>query len=249
MDKSPDYLGFERFDSSVAAVYDRFFSDMQGWDNASTLIHSLSRGGPVLELGIGTGRVALPLKKLGTRVDGIDGSKHMIEVLRAKPEGDQIAVTIGDMTCSDAPLSKYSLVYVVFNTFFDLPSESAQISCISNAASKLVEGGRFLVHCFVPDLTRYVDGKHTSTRTKANGDTLREQSSLNASTQTIDGVHEVTLNGVSTSYPVRLRYCWPAELDSMASLAGLKLERRWADWDGDDFTSNSHMHVSVYTKQ
>lgn len=241
-------LGTSRFDTTVAEIYDAFFGEMPGWELATDLLASLADDGPVLELGIGTGRVALPLVERGVEVHGLDASEAMVAKLRSKPRGESIPVSIGDMTVADPPANDYSLAFVVFNTFFDLLTQDDQLDCFSNVHTMLTDGGRFLLHCFVPDLERYTDRSHTSTRKNDQGHILTEQSTIDPVTQIIDSRHVVDADGVKRSYPVRLRYCWPSELDLMARFTGFELENRWADWGKNSFTSESGFHVSVYRK-
>jgi SAM-dependent methyltransferase len=230
----------------IAEVYDAFYNEMPGSERAPDLLAELAGDGPALELGVGTGRVALPLAEKGIQVHGIDASAAMVDVLRSKPGGSSIAVTMGDMKDVDAPAGRYSLVFVVFNTFFALLEQEDQIACFGNVAKRLQPGGRFLLHCFVPDLERY-DRRQSIHIRKNLIDYIRtDYSTIDPVKQLVNSHHVVIANGQVQTYPVGLRYCWPSELDLMAKLAGLELEHRWADWDKSPFTSNSNFHISVY---
>jgi SAM-dependent methyltransferase len=200
---------------------------------------------PVLELAVGTGRVALPLAARGVTVEGVEASEAMVEHLRAKPGGDQIPVTIGDM--ADVPArGPFGLVYLVFNTLFNLPSAERQADCFRNVARVLEPDGAFVLECFVPDLSRF------------DRDQAVEALAVTEDSATIEVLrHDAVAQRVATQkitfdsegirlHPVALRYCWPSELDLMAAQAGLRLGARYADWDGRPFRSDSTSHVSIY---
>jgi SAM-dependent methyltransferase len=237
-------FGPETYGERVADVYDEWYSPV---DSAAeiALLTELAAGGRVLELGIGTGRVALPLAANGIEVHGLDASPAMVERLRAKPGGDAIRVTIGDM--ADVPVDgNFALVFVVFNTFFQLFSQDAQLRCFANVAEHLDSGGRFVLHAFVPDTSRIEAGEHLSVR-EASLDRVRLDASVYDSTeQRVDTTQvRITEHGVRLVH-AKLRFAWPPELDLMARLAGLELEHRWSTFDKQPFTSSSAFHVSVY---
>jgi SAM-dependent methyltransferase len=236
--------GPETYGERVADVYDEWYKLGDPGPEAA-LLAELAAGGRALELGIGTGRVALPLAALGVEVHGVDASPAIVERMRAKPGGDTIPVTIGDM--ADIPVEgQFALVFVVFNTFFMLTSQEAQVRCFQNVAKHLVPGGRFLLHAFVPDVSRIEAGSHVSVR-EAGLDRVR----LDAATyerleQRLDATQmRITEHGIRLVH-TRLRYAWPPELDLMAQLAGLTLEARYASFDKQPFTDASAFHVSVY---
>jgi SAM-dependent methyltransferase len=237
-------FGPETYGESVADVYDEWYKPV---DTAAevALLTELAAGGRVLELGIGTGRVALPLTQNGLEVHGLDASPAMVERMRAKPGGDAIPVTIGDMA-DVAVDGEFALVFVVFNTFFQLYSQDAQLRCFANVAAHLHPGGRFVVHAFVPDTSRIEAGDHLSVR-EASLDRVRLDASVYDSTeQRVDTTQvRITEQGVRLVH-AKLRFAWPPELDLMAKLAGLELEKRWATFDKQPFTSSSAFHVSVY---
>jgi SAM-dependent methyltransferase len=237
-------FGPETYGERVADVYDEWYKPV---DTAAevALLTELAAGGRVLELGIGTGRVALPLTQNGLEVHGLDASPAMVERMRAKPGGDAIPVTIGDMA-DVAVDGEFALVFVVFNTFFQLYSQDAQLRCFAHVAAHLHPGGRFLVHAFVPDTSRIEAGDHLSVR-EASLDRVRLDASVYDSTeQRVDTTQvRITEQGVRLVH-AKLRFAWPPELDLMARLAGLELENRWATFDKRPFTSSSAFHVSVY---
>jgi len=140
----------QTYGEQAADRYDEWHRDLPGLDDCVECLAELAGPGPVLELGVGTGRVALPLVQRGLGVDGIDASPAMLAKLRAKPGGDRVRVTVGDMAEVGVDAS-YSLVFVVFNTLFALVSQDEQVRCFANVAGRLAEGGVFVVEAFVPD--------------------------------------------------------------------------------------------------
>ena len=229
----------------IADIYDQWHP--QGEDTAATaeLLAELAGDGPALELAIGTGRIALPLAQRGVEVHGIDASDAMIAKLRGKPGGDRLAVTLGDF--ADVPVDRhYQLVYVVFNTFFALPTQQEQLRCFRNVAEHLTDGGVFVVEVFVPDLTRFARHQGVTVNRVAVDEIILDVSRHDPLGQRVDSQHVVLrIDGIRLS-PVSLRYAWPAELDLMAQLAGLRLSERWAGWHREPFTAASGAHVSVY---
>ena len=201
----------------------------------------------VLELAIGTGRIALPLKERGFDVRGVDVSEAMVAKLREKPNGEEIPVTMGYF--ADVPVEgTFKLVYLVFNTLFALLAQAEQIECMENVASHLEPGGLFVLECFVPDLTRFDRGQRVGASSIDVDDLELEVSRHHATEQRIDSMHVVIRDGEVKTYPVRLRYAWPSELDLMARIAGLRLRERWGGWEREPFTDDSGSHVSIYER-
>lgn len=237
----------ERF----ADVYDDWYgdvSDVEGCcDRVAGLVAAVG-GGPVLELGVGSGRLALPLAARGLEVHGIDASEAMVARLRAKPGGDAIRVTVGDMaelSLPDPP--PFAVVLVAFNTFFNLPTEDEQRRCLERVAGLLAPGGRFLLEAFVPDAPggQGVDGALTPRRITSD-EVVLSVSQRDRATQTVTGQHvHITEDGIRLR-PWHLRYATPAQLDELAAGAGLVLDRREAGWRGEPFTDDSDVHVSAY---
>jgi SAM-dependent methyltransferase len=212
---------------------------------AVEFLAGLADGGRVLELAIGTGRVALPLAARGIAVEGIEASEAMVERLRAKPDGGRIPVAIGDMA-DVAATGPFRLVYLVFNTLFNLPDAERQADCFRNVARALEPGGAFVLECFVPDLARFDRGQRVEAIAVTEDATTIEVAIHDAAAQRVR-TQKVTFSGEGVQlHPVALRYCWPSELDLMAAGAGLRLSERYADWDRRPFTSDSGSHVSVY---
>lgn len=227
----------------VAEIYDDWYSD---YDEAAVeLLAELARGGRALELGIGTGRVALPLARTGIEVHGIDASPAMVAKLRAKPGGDRVPVTIGDFAEVGVG-GEFKLVYVVFNTIFALASQEEQVRCFRNVAARLAPGGAFLLEAFVPDVTRFTGGQ-VNRATVVTADRVElDVSRHDPVEQRVVGQTVRITDGAVRLYPVQLRYAWASELDLMARLAGLRLRHRWGGWRREPFTAESTKHVSVY---
>jgi SAM-dependent methyltransferase len=233
------------FDEAAAEVYDDV---SQRGDEMETVafLEQLARGGPALELAIGTGRIALPLSAQGIRVNGIDFSSAMVAKLRAKPGGARIAITMGNFA-DVAVKGTYRLIYLVFNTLFNLLSQDEQVRCFENVADHLTDDGCFVVETFVPAFlhrlrdNQYVDAEAIRVN-EVRLDVLRHDTAK----QMIEESHvSLSSTGIRLN-PVVQRYAWPSELDLMARIAGLRLKQRWAGWKREQFTSTSDNCVSVY---
>ena len=236
------------FGERVAARYDessREMADPAVVQPAVDTLAQLADGGRALELGIGTGRVALPLAAQGVPVHGIDLSRAMVARLREKPGGDAIGVTIGDFATARVDAS-FSLAYIVFNTIMNLTTQAAQVACFRNVAAHLQPGGRFVVEVMMPDLRRLPPGQdvvpfHVS-------ETRWAYDLYDVATQSMSSNYVEVVGGRGGFRSIPFRYVWPAELDLMAQLAGLHLQHRWAGWQREPFTSDSTQHVSVWEK-
>jgi len=230
----------------IADDYDRLHAHMDP-AAAVEMLTELARGGRVLELGVGTGRIALPLAARGVAVSGVDASPAMIERLRAKPGGDAIAVHAGDFADVLAP-GPFAVIFVAFNTFFALDSQDAQVRCFENAAERLAPGGLFAIEAFVPDVARFDRGQTLRTMSVRPDVVMLEATQHDRNRQHLDA-QLIALGATGTRlYPVQLRYAWPSELDLMARLAGLRLRDRWSGWDKQPFGASSAQHVSIYER-
>ena len=230
-----------------ADIYDLLFEDRFARDtvDAVAFLLDLAGDGPALELGIGTGRVAIPLSDQGVRVHGIDASRAMVAKLRRKPGGRRITVTVDDF--ERVPVrGSFRVVYVVFNTIFALLTQEAQVRCFAAAARRLQPGGAFVVQAFVPDLARF-DMDQRVQALEVGVDDVRLDVSVHDPVLQRVSVQHVQIEGERVRLdPVELRYAFPSELDLMARLAGLELRNRWSSWRRDPFTADSTGHVSVY---
>ena len=235
------------FDEGVAATYDDD-NDPLPEAGLDLLAELAAPGGTALELAIGTGRVALPLARRGVRVSGIELSPAMLARLRAKPGGDaaSMPVALGDMTTQTMP-GTFDVVYLVFNTIQNLTSQDAQAACFANAAAHLRPGGTFIVETGVPRLRRLPPGQRYLAFDVSAGHVGVDEFDV-----AVQGLvsHHTTFRagGRVDRVSVPFRYVWPAELDLMARLAGLRLRDRWAGWTREALTSESGAHVSVWEK-
>ena len=230
----------------MADLYDELPIHPPDAEAAAAFLARLAGAGSALELAIGTGRVALPLARLGVTVSGVDASEAMVEKLRAKPGGDLIPVTIGDF--ADVPVDgRFAIVFVVYNTFFALDDPVAQRRCFERVAAHLAPGGCFVIEAFVPDVSRFVRHQHVEVRHIDVDAAMLSVSRHEPSAQRVESLLLWLSADGTRTWPVRLRYAWPAELDLMAELAGLRLEQRWGGWDGEPFDDDSVRHVSVYS--
>jgi SAM-dependent methyltransferase len=203
-------------------------------------------GGPALELAIGTGRIALPLAARGIRLGGIDISSAMVAQLQSKPGGSEIPVTIGDF--ADVPVpGAYRLIFIVWNTLFNLLTQDDQIRCFQNVARHLTDHGVFVVEAYTPAfLCRLLDDQYVNAEAVLVDEVRLDVLRHDVATQTIEESHvSLSTAGVRLN-PVVQRYAWPAELDLMARIADLRLKERWGGWKQEPFDSASSMHVSVY---
>lgn len=236
------------FDTDVAERYDtpgegEFAPERV--DPAVDRLAELAGGGRALEFAVGTGRIALPLAARGVPVHGIDLSPAMVERMRAKPGGTGIDTVIGDFTTTRVP-GEFSLVYLVFNTVMNVTTQDGQVECFVNAAAHLERGGRFVVEVGVPELRRLPRGQklvpfHVGEREWAFD--LYEPA-----TQRCSSNYVRVADGRGSLRSVPFRYVWPAELDLMARIAGMRLVHRWEDWHRTPFGDESEKHVSVWEK-
>jgi SAM-dependent methyltransferase len=236
------------FGERVAAAYDKASGgvfDPAVVGPAVEMLAQLADDGAALEFAIGTGRIALPLAERGVRVVGIDNSEHMLARLRDKPGAEQVEALVGDMAVTRLD-GEFSLVYLVFNTIFNLTTQDGQVACFQNAAAHLRSGGRFVIEARVPELQRLPLGQ-TVLPWRADPDGMSYYV-YDVVTQGLSGRHYEFVDGIVESNPIEMRYAWPAELDLMARLAGMQLEDRWAGWGRERFTALSPSHVSVYVK-
>ena len=236
------------FDGPVAARYDESSADMfdpRVVEPAVDFLAELAGKGRALELGIGTGRIALPLARRGVPVHGIELSKAMAARLRAKPGGEDVGVTIGDMAMTRVD-GAFSVAYLVFNTIMNLTTQAGQVACFRNVAAQLEDSGCFVVEVGVPGL-RHLPPVETfhAFHVSENRWGIDEYDVRN---QGLTSHHFEAVDGKLERFSAPFRYVWPSELDLMAQLAGMTLRERWAGWKREAFTSESETHVSVWEK-
>jgi trans-aconitate methyltransferase len=234
---------YSTYGNNISEVYDEFYAE---FDPASIeLLAKLAGDGPALELGIGTGRVAIPLHEKGIKLHGIDASEAMLSKLKAKGGGAEIKTLTGSFARFNIEQS-FRLIYVIFNTFFALLTQEEQVQCFQTVSDHLSEDGAFLIEAFVPDLKRFEDFQ-TVRAVSVTEDLVRlEVTQHDPLFQHIISQHVVIDPEGNRLYPVKLRYAWPSELDLMAKIAGLSLQQRWSSWMKDEFTQESKKHISVY---
>lgn len=237
----------ESYGERIAERYDALYAALDPTNAVDALARLAGGRGPVLELAIGTGRIALPLAERGVEVHGVDVSEAMVARLRAKPGGERIPVTMGDF--ADVPVDgRYAVVFIAFNTFFALTTQDAQVLCFENVAARLVDDGLFVVEGFFPDVARFDRTQRVGAINVELEEVQLEATRYEPLEQRITTQHIfLSASGIELA-PVVLRYAWPSELDLMARLAGLRLRERWGDWDGRPPTAESGRLVSVYAR-
>jgi SAM-dependent methyltransferase len=236
------------FGERVAATYDAYSAAMFDpgvVEPAVERLAELAGDGAALEFAIGTGRIALPLAERGVRVAGIDNSDAMLSRLRAKPGADGIDAVEGDFATTRVD-GEFAVVYLVFNTISNLTTQDAQVACFQNAADHLRSGGRFVIENNVPALQQLPLGQ-TVIPFRADPEGFSFDA-YDVVTQNFSSQHFYIVDGKLEAFPVEFRYAWPAELDLMARLAGMRLEHRWAGWQREPFTALSTSHISVWQK-
>jgi SAM-dependent methyltransferase len=225
------------FDEETAREYD---SRPRGdEEQAVAFLAELARGGPALELAIGTGRIGLPLAATRIRVDGIELSPHMVEQLRAKPGGETIDIAIGDF--ADVPVTgTYRLIFVVANTMFNLLTQDDQVRCFQNVAQHLTGDGVFVIEAGSPDFLYRLPNHQYVEAEQIDVDEVRlDVARHDPVTQVLEETHvTLTRDGVRLN-PIVTRYAWPSELDLMARIAGLRLKERWGSWDRQPYAADS----------
>ena len=232
----------------IADEYDEHSDDDLDTDGAVVRLAELAGSGPVLELGVGTGRLALPLAARGLEVHGIDSSEAMLDRLRSKPGADRLTLSTGDLLATDVG-GPFTLAVLAFNRIFSHPDQDAQVRCFEAAGRRLVAGGRFVVEAWVPRLERFTTGSAVSVRILREDRVSLDIARIDPVTQRMETTQVSLTDGNVRLYPANHRYAWPSELDLMARLGGMELESRDEDWRRAPFTAHSTSHVSVYRKR
>ncbi len=248
VDGNTDAVAADHFDAWIAEQFEALWPhlfDPAVLGPAVDFLAELAGDGPVLELGIGTGRVALPLSRRGLRVCGIDVSAAMVGRLRAQPGSAAIDVTIGDFASVVLP-ERFALAYLVRNTIMNLTSQDEQVACFRNVAAQLDTGGRFVIEVVVPPWQRLPPGETVIPFDVGNTHIGFDE--IDVATQQSRSHHYWFLDGQAKTFSAPFRYVWPSELDLMARLAGMTLLGRWEDWHRSPFTSSSRAHISVWQK-
>ncbi len=235
------------YGDTFASLYDEIFASPDDPAAVANFLAPLARGGRALELGVGTGRFALPLAARGVAVVGIDASAAMLARLRARPGGMELPLVVGDFTAP--PLTgPFRLVYVVYNTLFLLPSRAAQVRCLANVAPLLEPAGAFVVEAFVPTPERFAGENATRLEPLAGGGYLVTSARDDPSTDQVDLTFSVVRGSETAELQQRLCYATPAQIDGLAEAAGLQLTEHWAGWDRAPFSDASARRIALYRR-
>jgi SAM-dependent methyltransferase len=238
------------YGARLAEDYDSIYGDAFDTDGAVDFLAQLTPGGRVLELGVGTGRIALPLAARGLDTWGVDASCEMLERLKAKSGGNAVTTICGDFGSVDARSGgPFDLVLLLVNTLYAMPTQDHQVACFANAAAHLAPGGRFVVEAWVPDPPRGGDGLALRARRLGRGFAGLVIEEHDARRQVLS-TRQIVISesGDTRSFPIVHRYAWPAEMDLMARLADMTLEERWGDWHRRPFDASSTNHVSIWRR-
>ncbi len=236
------------FDERIAKSYEDKWPDLhtpEMVNPAVDFLFDLVGTGPALELGIGTGRIALPLSQRGVLVHGIELSPAMVEQLRSKEGSEEIGVTMGDFSTAEVE-GTFKLAYLVRNTITNLTSQEQQVACFCNVAAHLEPEGCFVIEVYVPELRRLPPGESVHAFTVTPTHLGFEE--YDVATQIAYSHHYWVVDGQLETFSAPFRYVWPSELDLMAHIAGMRLRERWSDWDREPFTGESRSHISVWEK-
>jgi SAM-dependent methyltransferase len=243
-------MGSVTWGPQLAEVYDKTYAaefEPSVLDPLVGVLAELSRGGPVLEFAVGTGRVALALSAKGVAVHGLELSPHMAQRLSAKPGADAVPVTIGDMRSARVPGTPFTLVYLVANTIMNVTTQDDQLAVFANAAAHLEPEGCFVVEVIVPQLRRVSPGETARVFT-LDPDHVGIETFDDPVGQIASSHHWIEVDGRLVRHSAPYRYVWPSELDLMAKITGFRVRERWAGWDRAPFTPDSSSHVTVFER-
>ncbi|MEV6236312.1 methyltransferase domain-containing protein [Lentzea sp. NPDC051838] len=232
-----------------ADIYDEWFGELTDTEPACAALAELAQGGPALEIGAGTGRLAIPLARLGVPVTAVEASAKMAARLRAKLSGERVEVVERDAAgglADLAPDGGFRLAYLSCNTLFQLTDQESQLACVVGAGAALGSGGVLVIEASVPNVELLHLGSKQRIDAMDHDRVVLTEARVTVATQRKDSTIVLLDNGAHRVLPVAERYCWPAELDLMARLAGLTLRNRWSGWERNPFDSRSTGHVSVY---
>jgi SAM-dependent methyltransferase len=231
----------------LSSVYDEWHADHPETDATVEFLARLADSGPVLELGPGTGRIAIPLAERGLQIHGIEASPAMVERLKAKPGGEQVRVTLGDFADMGVE-GRFTLAFAVFNTFTNLVSQEDQVRCFVNVAERLTDDGAFVIEALLPHADLVSTGHGMSVLQVEADKLVLAASRYDRVSQRLRMLYVIVEGGRLRLIPLNARLVWPSELDLMARLAGLRLRERWGGWLGEPFTADSRNHVSAYVR-
>lgn len=235
------------YGDAFADVYDDWYADISDVDATVRTLVTLAGDGPVLELGVGTGRLAIPLAAAGVDVHGLDSSEAMLAQMAAKPGGDAVHAHLGEMV-GGLPDGPFGLAFVAYNTFFNLLTEAEQRACFAAVTERLREGGVFVIEAFVPGAT-HDPAAAVTVKSVTVDRVVLSVSTSDPTAQRAEGQYvDITEAGGVRLRPWSIRWVTPAQLDEMAAAAGLHLLHRWEDFTTAPFDADSPRHVSVFCK-
>ncbi len=240
-------IGDNQYGDEIADIYDDLFDDRDDLDVVCSTLLDLAAGGRILEFGVGTGRIAVPLARRGAEVVGIDNSPLMLEKMAAKPDGTKVLGVLGDC-CETRTEGSFSLVFSAFSTIFLIGTQDDQVRSFENAAAHLVPGGCFVVEAFVHDRSKWASGSEATTVSVGESSAYLRLGTHDAVAQIIRTQHLSFTPDGTTFRPNRLRYIWPTELDLMARIAGLRRESWWSGWDRSPLAASSGNLIAVYRR-
>lgn len=233
------------YGDGMADVYDDWYADISDVEATVNALRTLAAGGAVLELGVGTGRLAAPLAAAGVEVHGVDASAAMTAQLADKPGGDRVHVVIGDMV-DDLPQGPFTLAFVAYNTFFNLVTAERQQACFHAVAARLAPGGSFAIEAFVPD-PEHEPASSVTVRSVHADRVVLSVSTADPARQVAEGQYiDITEAGGVKLRPWSIRWATPEQLDRMAEAAGFTLAARWSGFEGAPFAADDARHVSLY---
>lgn len=243
----PVQLGDNAYGDIYAAIYDDLFANRDDVEQVATILHELAGNGDVIEFGVGTGRIAIPLSQRGHRVYGVDNSRAMLDALAAKPGSAAVIPVLGDFA-DVAVGQQVPLVFSAFSTIYLPGTQEAQVRTFRNAAAHLARGGKLVVEAFVHDRSRFDRNQEITGLGIGASSAVMQISLLEPVTQVIHTQRITLTPGGATFLPNRLRFIHPSEMDLMARLAGLELVDRWADWEKRPFAADSTNQIAVYAR-
>jgi SAM-dependent methyltransferase len=234
----------DRYGDTLAGVYDRWYPMQAETEAAVSCLAAIAGDGAILELGVGTGRLAIPLADRGFEVHGVDSSPAMLAALRRKRGGERVTCHLG--TLQELPIGRFSLVFAAFNTIWTAPTRAAQLACLAATRRVLAKGGAFVAETHIPDPARYDRGQRLQTSRVGASEVVLDAAVIDESTNNVNTDYVViTPDGIRLC-PGSIRLTTPQELDSLAALNGLRLTDRWANWERHEFARGATAHVSVY---
>lgn len=234
-----------RYGEALAGVYDLMYPWAEGAEIAARLRELVGDGGRALELGVGSGRVAIPLAASGVAVHGIDASPSMLDRLNARDPAGSVTSSVGDFATTTVARHGFDLVYIVCNTLFMLDGDG-HLDTLRRAREQVAPDGRLVIEAYDPRRFHALDGPLVQTRHLAPDILMIDTVNVDPVHQLLIVVHTLLRSGRVETFVETSAYRWPSELDLLTATAGFEREARWGDWHGGEYTSASDRHISVY---